>query len=187
MGASMALAADANVMVHGGGRTTGRIDQSHLDRQRGERSQGSGRAEHADSLSRKNWRRQVAGFSRIGYRVAEITSESSELVVLSENRVSWAWFSGSGSGTRFLMAGTAGSSEDSRHGRRSKGLVGDRPRLVALHSTGDQPRKEADHSADNSPSWPVLHQYSTDGWQALDAPCRPESLSTVRIRCRWRS
>ncbi len=126
-------------------------DQSHLDCQRGERSQGSGRARHADSLSRKNRRRQMAGI--FAHRLSRGRNHQRKLragVAERESRFLGVVFGIGIGNTIFLWAGTARSSEDSRHGRRSKRLVGDWPRVVALYSTGDQPRKEADHSADNS-------------------------------------
>src|SRR3954466_5267985 len=100
--ASLALAAEADVMVHGGGRTTGPtpINPVWIANIITDPKDPAGTGTqilYREKIGDDKWQE----FSRIAFRAAEITSESSELVVLKDNRISWAWFSGSGSGMRF--------------------------------------------------------------------------------------
>jgi len=167
--ASIALAADPNVMVHGGGRTTGPnpVNPVWVANYPNDPKDPAGPGTqilYREKIGDDKWQE----FSRIGYRVAGITSESSELVLLSENRVSWAWFSGSGSGTRFSYG-----PELPDH-QKILAIAGDRKALWAIGLASARTTQPATMPA-TRPTWPVLHQYSTDGWQALDAPW-PEGI-----------
>ena len=100
--ASLVLAADADVMVHGGGRTTGPnpINPVWIANIIADPKDPAGPGTqilYREKIGDDKWQE----FNRIAFRAAEISSESSELVVLKDNRISWAWFSGSGSGMRF--------------------------------------------------------------------------------------
>jgi hypothetical protein len=163
-GASVALAADANVMVHGGGRTTGPNPvnpvwiANYLNDPKDPAGPGT-QILYREKIGDDKWQE----FSRIAYRVAEVTSESSELVVLSENRLSWAWFSGSGSGTRFSYG-----PELPDH-QKILAIAGDRKALWAIGLAASRSTQPATVPT-TRPGWPMLHQYSTDGWQPLEAP-----------------
>jgi hypothetical protein len=159
-------------MVHGGGRTTGPnpINPIWIANVVNDPKDPAGTGTqilYREKIGDDKWQE----FSRIGYRLVEITSESSELVLLSENRISWAWFSGSGTGTRFSYG-----PELPDH-QKILAMAGDRKGLWAIglaSSLSTQPasnpvRKPTTVSTTRA-SGPVLHQYSTDGWQALDAP-----------------
>ena len=100
--ASLVLAADADVMVHGGGRTTGPnpinpVWIANIITDPKDPAGPGTQILYREKIGDDKWQE----FNRIAFRAAEISSESSELVVLKDNRISWAWFSGSGSGMRF--------------------------------------------------------------------------------------
>src|SRR5215212_8451391 len=92
----------ADVMVHGGGRTTGPnpinpVWIANIITDPKDPAGPGTQILYREKIGDDKWQE----FARIAFRAAEITSESSELVVVKDNRISWAWFSGSGSGMRF--------------------------------------------------------------------------------------
>jgi len=169
--ASVALGAEpADVMVHGAGRTTGPnpINPVWIANVVSDPKDPAGPGTqilYREKIGDDKWQE----FSRVAFRAAEITSESSELVVLKDNRISWAWFSGAGSGTRFSYG-----PELPDH-QRILAIAGDRKGLWAIGlPTTRQPSTGSSTNptimATTRPTWPLLHLLSTDGWQPQEAP-----------------
>jgi hypothetical protein len=164
----MAKAADADVMVHGGGRTSGPnpinpVWIANIVTDPKDPAGPGTQILYREKIGDDRWQE----FSRIGFRAMAITSESSELVVLSENRLAWAWFSGSGSGIRFSYGPELPDHE------KILAIAGDRKGLWAIGlptSRSTQPATNPTTIASTRPSWPLLHQYATDGWVPQEAP-----------------
>jgi hypothetical protein len=171
--ASVALGAEpADVMVHGAGRTAGPnpINPVWIANVVSDSKDPAGPGTqilYREKIGDDKWQE----FSRIAFRAAEITSESSELVVLKDNRISWAWFSGSGSGMRFSYG-----PELPDH-QKILAIAGDRKGLWAIGLPTARSTQPSTGSSTNPttmattrPSWPLLHLLSTDGWQPQEAP-----------------
>jgi hypothetical protein len=166
--APLALCAEpADVMVHGAGRTTGPnpinpvwIANIITDPKAPD---GPGtQILYREKIGEDKWQE----FSRIAFRAVEITSESSELVVLKDNRISWAWFSGSGAGTRFSY----GPELPDR--QKILAIAGDRKGLWAIGLPTGRSTQPATQGTlpTTRPSGPVLHQLASGAWTAHSAP-----------------
>ncbi|HEV8377226.1 MAG TPA: hypothetical protein VGP99_00125 [Tepidisphaeraceae bacterium] len=171
--APAAFAAEpADVLVHGAGRTTGPnplnpVWIANIVSDPKDPSGPGTQILYREKIGDDQWQE----FSRIAFKVVEITSESSELVVLKDNRISWAWFSTSGSGTRFSYG-----PELPDH-QKILALAGDRKGLWAIGLPTSRSTQPATQSAANPttipttrPAGPLLHKLATDGWTALEAP-----------------
>jgi hypothetical protein len=171
--ASVALAAEPpDVMVHGGGRTTGAnaINPVWIANVITDPKDPAGPGTmilFREKIGDDKWQE----FHRIAFRAAEITSQSSELVVLKDNRISWAWFSGSGSGTRFSYG-----PELPDH-QKILAIAGDRKSLWAIamatsRTTGPSTTRSVNATTlpATRPASPLLHLLSGDTWTPVDAP-----------------
>jgi len=175
--ASLALAAEVDVMVHGAGRTTGPNPinpvwiANNVTDPRDPAGPGT-QILYREKIGDTSWQE----FSRIGFRAAEITSESSELVIVKDNRISWAWFSGNGSGIRFSYG-----PELPDH-QKILAIGGDRKALWAIGMptarTTTQPASQSTTNpttmATTRPTGPLLHLFTNEGWLAQESPWPPD-------------
>ena len=165
-------------MVHGGGRTAGPnpINPVWIANIVTDPKDPAGTGTqilYREVIGENRWQE----FSRIAFRAAEITSESSELVVLKDNRISWAWFSGAGAGMRFSYG-----PELPDH-QKILAIAGDRKGLWAIGlptSRSTNPTTQAVGQSSTRPTTrpggPLLHQLEPSGWIAHPAPW-PEGIS----------
>jgi len=157
----------ADVMVHGAGRTTGPnpVNPVWIANIISDPKDPAGPGTqilYREKIGDDKWQE----FSRIAFRAVEITSESAELVVLKDNRISWAWFSGSGAGTRFSY----GPELPDR--QKILAIAGDRKGLWAIGlPTGRSTQPATQGTLPTSrPSRPLLHQLASGAWTAHAAP-----------------
>ena len=155
----------ADVMVHGGGRTTGPnpinpVWIANIVTDPKDPAGPGTQILYREKIGDDQWQE----FARIAFRAAEITSESSELVVVKDNRMSWAWFSGS---VRFTYG-----PELPDH-QKILAIAGDRKGLWAIGfptARSTQPTTQtAATQPTTRPAGPLLHLYSGGGWVAHPA------------------
>src|SRR5436190_1101575 len=169
--ASIARCAEVDVLVHGAGRTSGPspINPVWIANNITDPKDPAGPGTqilYREKLGDTGWQE----FSRIGFRAAEITSESSELVVVKDNRISWAWFSGSGNGIRFSYG-----PELPDH-QKILAIAGDRKSLWAIGMPTARSTQPTTQSATPAtmpttrPTGPLLHLFTPDGWLAQQSP-----------------
>jgi hypothetical protein len=158
----------ADVMVHGGGRTTGPnpinpVWIANIITDPKDPGGPGTQILYREKIGDDKWQE----FARIAFRASEITSESSELVVVKDNRISWAWFSGSGSGMRFSYG-----PELPDH-QKILAIAGDRKGLWAIGLPTARSTQSTTQTAATQPTTrpagPLLHLYSGGAWVAHPA------------------
>jgi hypothetical protein len=158
-----------NVMVHGGGRTSGQTPTNpvwiaEIVSDPKEPGGPGTRVLFREKIGEDKWQE----FNRIAFPVVEITSHSSELVVVKDNRIAWAWFSSSISGERFSYG------PELPERQRMLAVAGDRKNLWAI--AGARGLQTATSRAANPPAattrpaGPVLYLLTSSTWTAQEAP-----------------
>jgi hypothetical protein len=169
--ATLALAAKpGNVMVHGGGRTTGATPTNpvwiaEVVADPKDPAGPGTRVLFREKIGEDKWQE----FHRIAFQVVEITNHSSELVVVKDNRIAWAWFSSSVSGQRFSYG------PELPERQKMLAVAGDRKNLwaMALPARGAQTqtsREPPPATATTRASAPILYQLAANIWTPQDAP-----------------
>jgi hypothetical protein len=156
---SAPCAEPADVMVHGAGRSSGANATNpvwivqYID-SKDPKDAGS-IVYFREKIGDDKWQQ----FEKIAFRVVEITSHASELVVVKDNRTSWAWFS-----SRFTYG-----PELPDH-QKILAIAGDKKNLWAIGSPTSRSAATTRSTATTRPSLPILHQLIGDTWTAQDVP-----------------
>jgi hypothetical protein len=159
-----------NVMVHGGGRTGGPNPtnpiwiSSNITDPKDPGGVGT-MVLFREKIGEDKWHE----FYRIAFTVVEISSQSSELVILKDNRTTWAWFSASSAGDMRFSYGP-----ELPERQRMLAVAGDKKTLWAMALPSAKSTQPAATQASTGPTTrgvaPILFQLIGSTWTPHDAP-----------------